>query len=146
MARYLSRLFQLNMKMTIKKWTLNIFNTSAFPAPLLGFFLSVLYAYMLLNLACLCKLKLGGWTGLFSSKIKILCSYQNYRPCSALVPTLKIHNKVSYPHPNWFSNCQSETRRRFKPLKGSNRNEDGPIFFKTSAPYSLMTTYRMNLN
>jgi hypothetical protein len=39
----------------------------------------------------------------------------------------------------------NQTMWHTKTLKGSHRRWDGLIFLKTSAPHSLMTTYRMNL-
>jgi len=59
----------------------------------------------------------------------------------------------SYPPARWIS----WPRRQLRPqlptsvrgnaefLKGSQKLGDGSIFLKTSAPHSLMTTYRMNL-
>ncbi len=80
---------------------------------------------------------------LFSSTLALLSKLQTlFRSGSAFD---KGAIKFDLSHPNWFSNCQSRKRMRSKNLKRSHRNEDGPIFLKTSAPYSLMTTFRMHL-
>ncbi len=46
--------------------------------------------------------------------------------------------------PIGFQMANQKTTRHTKTLKGSHRMEDGPIFLKTSASYTLMTIYRMN--
>ncbi len=46
---------------------------------------------------------------------------------------------------NLFPNSQSKNKDALWTLKGCHRMGDGPIFLNTSAPHSLMTTYRINL-
>jgi hypothetical protein len=91
-------------KITIKKLTFNTFNINTFPASLLVFLLSVLY--ILLYIACLCKLK---GTGLFTLNVNIRAPIKHYRPCSSLVPPLtKGVMKFHLRNPHWFSNCQKK--------------------------------------
>jgi hypothetical protein len=71
----------------------------------------------------------------------LVCLIQNVSVVTLLTMTIRI----SFSHWEFVSEFPTAVRGGAGPLTGSNRMGDGRIVLKTSAPHSLMTTYRIKL-